>query len=402
MILNPSCSELVVRISIRNEDEAIDVIKELMKSTGEKLVIEVDGWPTTYLLQEKIENGITTLVISKIPSTTSPADMPDVPYIRFDLEVPMDLIRVENGYLILDEKINDTVFEKIHAFIEDVEDPRKREERTFTNVKIDFSNLGLLNLLINDIGLFFYRKDSHFAYDENLKTKGAIEFFNSDLEWSAFPAYKKILTDLSKKYKIKVLTEDAGRIEHLDEWCKYNFLDFLLQRDRFTDEKTPLVGTIYIYSSNQEEFKEVLSQLEKINFSVVQSYWHDKRKEVKKINPKDLPNFKVFDPFKFVMFKPWKHVNVVKEDEGINQFQLAIVPSEIDLSELKEGKREQKFSNYLQIGLGPLPGSQIPVFYIYQEERHFPGEDYTKLEELLRKTATKVITVGELNKSEAI
>jgi hypothetical protein len=386
MILNPSCSEIIVNIGIRNEEEAIEVIKDLIKSTGEKFVIEFSGWGDTYILQEKIDNGITTLVIGKVPTTTAYSDMPKAVYLRFDLEVPTDLIRTENGYLVLDRGINDCVFEKIQTFVEDAT-VRKSEEKNFTNVKIDFSNLNTLYLSIGHMGLFFYRKGSNFVNNENLNTKHAVELSNNDLKWNAFPAYKKILTDLSKIYKIRIHTE-GGEIGHLDEWCKYNFLDFLLQRDRFTGEKTPSVGTIYVYSEDQEEFKEVLKQLENFNFSVFGGGT--------KINPQDMTDFRVSDPLKFIgPFRgPGKLEEGVKiNGQGVSLFGLDIMPSNIDLSKYTDWREKEKFSKYLKIGFSPLPETQTPVLYIYQEDRYAPKEDYTKVIQLFERTSKKVIKV---------
>ena len=381
MILNPSCSEIVVSINARNEAEVIGVIKELVKALNGKIYLKASTYGGIHLAEAKEEEGITTLVlINKNDVNGSPLNKElieknNLPEVCLKIEVPLDFIHFENNKIVLDKKISDIV-------LPDLEVVLNKEKKNFSNVKVDVSGLSHFRLYVDDVSIRYDYQGDFDPYNS-----GSISIREGDWEVSAFPALKKILKELSKSYKVKLHGYDGGHVSFFDDWARLNFLDFLFKRDRYTDYRFSEINKFYVLkASNLDEFKTFLKQLEKLNFSLLDfsistqlgSY------ELTKIDPEEIKDI-VRDDVK-------EESKIIMGNKEVSLDKLALVPSNVERPEII--RSDESFYKYMKVGFNAISENEGKRFYIHRDDDYDPfREEYKTLIDFLEKTSDVILTI---------
>ncbi len=369
MILNPNCSEIVVSINTRNEKEVFEVIKDMMKALDSKLYISIAEYSNTHLLKEKDKLIFLTKPFGADKKLNDFIEKNKLPKVEFDLEIPMDLIYLktetkkanDKTYKIttikIDDKIQDMVFKSIKLKIQG-------KQETIKNTKVDISKIGYLRLRIGNLKLSNTLGSMYSPFKGN-----SIDIENDAYDSEYFPSYKKVLDMVSDKFKVKVLGGDGGSTRQFEEWCKLNFLDYIINSDKYTDF-TYFKCIVYLLDCKDlQDFKVFLKDLEKIGISLVKDSRH-------KINPLEIKNITIGEKIELIL--PDKRV-------ALQYFTLE--PFDANLLETSF------HIGVYTIGI-PYTNIKTRIYYILQEGK--PKNDNTKslkLIKYLEKHAKKTIKV---------
>ncbi len=354
MILNPNCSEIVASINARNNKELIEVLKDMMKALNAKLYITAPEYGDIAVKKEKQE-GVTVLRLFSKYNDEGNMDEKNSKLIQeeklktysFKLEVPLEYIYWKDYKIKIDEKIYELVFKQVM-----LTDTKTKEKTFIENFKIDVSRLYFGYISIGELGLRYGGAEDIGAFKD-----GSLYIQEDEYDASNFPAFKKILQSLVKKYKVSINGYDGGSTKSFDQWSKFNFINFLIDRKRFSQCGSYVDGKVYICDcENLEEFKSFLKKLKKAGVVLVDYLKKDKNSKLKYINPNDIQDILLSDDAKAII-----------NGKEVPLKDLSLVPIDLNVSKVEQDQDLMyNLAYYAQISMNPKENKKI--FYIFMND----------------------------------
>lgn len=379
MILNPSCSEIVFGIVVRNEVEAIEVIKDMVASLGGRLLLNAGGYIYS---EKKADDGtiLLKLVNSYDREGRHNEDMVRYieekapPFAAVTVDIPIELLCLRNNRIDINERLNDVVFERVEL---------SNLNRIMENVRLDISDMYNMSIKINSIEIR-YDIESH----EGLSKQGTIFIRENCHERKYFPHFKKLMNDLSGKYRIIMKKDGGGSLLPFDEWCKLNFLDFIMKRDRYTDYDITVKGKMYV--SSIEDLKEFIVFLQGLRDIGIRLIWF---REYKMNNYSRTE----LDPADVQDISSNGEISAIINNENVCLADIALIPEKPYISD-ESDDYQYEFRKCFQIGAYMFEKNRYR-YYIYKQEMEWDEkrepEEFKVLTAYLEKNSELILNIDD-------
>lgn len=358
---------LHLNIKARNEDVALNVIRDLLEVLRGKLYLGCCG---SYIV-EKDSEDFTRLIFFEPFYEYKEFEKEKLLKVRAHAEIPYNLLEFKNNKISVFEKIKDYIFKKV-----DIEIMDSHEIKTFENVKVTLSEK-----VYNWIALDYH--SIQYILDEYQSENKCIQINFDPFERESFPILKKIVQNLIKKYDIHIFE----KTHEFEDWCKINFLEILLDK-----EKNILYskGKLYILNArNLEQFKGILKHFNKHSSFLIKFSRPSEKTYKEIIDIEKISDIKFDDLLKFVI-----------DSKEVDATSLALVS--LDLEKININNPEDLEchisyhpTDYFQVGVYKKTNTPADeyVFYIYESKNNEVSKGSDVLTEAIKRVSVNMIKV---------